>query len=409
MPHRPPLLGLVLVVSSVLVSVAEAQAQRKVTVSAGASDRRDTIVPVQLSEDIPGTWVLWDQASNVTPLQMGPGGRGAFILGELKAGQTRSYRLGRMGQISADAPDTSVRASREGDMVKISSGGREILHYQGGKTPLPPGYEQHLHRGGYIHPVYTPGGKLVTDDYPPKHKHHHGIWSPWTKTQFEGRTPDFWNMFQKTGTVEFVRIGAEWSGPVAGGFMADHRMIDLSAKPQPKAAIDETWNVVVYRPVHSEQSGRKLFVFDFTTTQKCATDSPLVLPKYHYGGLGVRGHREWDGKDNCVFLTSEGKGRSNGNETTGKWCHVGGKVDGEMTGIAVLCHPENFRFPQPMRLHPDEPFFCYAPSQGGDWSIEPGKPYVARYRFVVADGPADKAEIERLWNDYANPPKVTVE
>ena len=80
-----------------------------------------------------------------------------------------------------------------------------------------------------------------------------------------------------------------------------------------------------------------------------------------------------------------------------------------MAGVAILCHPDNFRFPQPMRLHPDEPFFCYAPSQLGDWAIEPGKPYVARYRFVVSEGPADKAEIERLWNDYANPPKVTVE
>jgi hypothetical protein len=62
-----------------------------------------------------------------------------------------------------------------------------------------------------------------------------------------------------------------------------------------------------------------------------------------------------------------------------------------------------------MRLHPDEPFFCFAPIQLGDWSIEPGKPYVAKYRFVAFDGPPDKAEIERLWNDYANPPKATVQ
>ena len=136
----------------------------------------------------------------------------------------------------------------------------------------------------------------------------------------------------------------------------------------------------------------------------------MVLPKYLFGGLGFRGRRDWDGKDNCTFLTSEGRDRSNGNETRGKWCWVGGKVEGgEMAGVAILCHPDNFRFPQPMRLHPDEPFFCYAPSQLGDWAIEPGKPYVARYRFVVSDGPADKAEVERLWNDYANPPKVTVE
>ena len=59
-----------------------------------------------------------------------------------------------------------------------------------------------------------------------------------------------------------------------------------------------------------------------------------------------------------------------------------------------------------MRLNPTEPFFSYAPSQLGEFQIEPGKPYVSRYRFVVMDGPPDRTEIDRLWNDYAHPPAV---
>ncbi|MDQ3813808.1 MAG: PmoA family protein, partial [Armatimonadota bacterium] len=145
-------------------------------------------------------------------------------------------------------------------------------------------------------------------------------------------------------------------------------------------------------------------------TQECASDSPLKLPKYHYGGLGFRGHWDWDGKDNAFFLTSEGEtDRLKANETRARWCHIGGRVDGELTGIAVFDHPDNFRAPQPMRLHPSEPFFCYAPPQLGDWEIAPGKPYVARYRFIVQDGAPDKAELDRLWNDYAHPPEVKVE
>ena len=83
-------------------------------------------------------------------------------------------------------------------------------------------------------------------------------------------------------------------------------------------------------------------------------------------------------------------------------------VDGQLAGIAILGHPDNFRAPQPMRIHPDEPFFCFAPSQLGQWEIKPGTPYVSRYRFIVADGPPDEAEINRLWNDYAHPPRVIV-
>lgn len=404
MPNRalPSLAAII----AILTAVEASAAPQKLTVAAGEFDRRESVVPVKVPEDTePGIYTLTDGAEQ-NPLQVGPGGRGAFILSELKAGQTRTYRIERRDPSGGGGDPRGVQVVSEGDRLKILGGGTEIFQYQGAMTPLPQGYEPQYRRGGYIHPVYTPGGKLVTDDYPPKHKHHHGIWSPWTKTKFEGRAPDFWNMGQKTGTVEFVGIDAAWDGPVVGGFTTNHRMIDLSAVPQPKPAIDETWNVRVYRPL---TSGRKAYVFDLIINQRCASDSPLVLPKYHYGGLGYRGHRQWEDKANCFFVTSEGKDRSNGNETTGKWCHVGGKVDGEMAGVAVLCHPDNFRFPQPMRLNPDEPFFCYAPSQGGDWSIAPGEPYVACYRFVVADGPADKAEIERLWNDYAKPPTVTLE
>jgi hypothetical protein len=114
--------------------------------------------------------------------------------------------------------------------------------------------------------------------------------------------------------------------------------------------------------------------------------------------------------ENTFFLTSAGEtNRLKGNETRGRWCYIGGKVDGSLTGVAILCHPDNFRGPQPMRLHPSEPFFCFAPAQLGDWQISPGRPYIARYRYVVMDGPPDWVELERMWNDYAHPPTVKVE
>ena len=67
----------------------------------------------------------------------------------------------------------------------------------------------------------------------------------------------------------------------------------------------------------------------------------------------------------------------------------------------MLIHPSNFRFPQPLRLNPKNPQLCVAPSQDGDWSIEPGQPYVSRYRFVIFDGAPDAAWIDQLWQDYA--------
>jgi hypothetical protein len=318
----------------------------------------------------------------------------------LCAGSLAAAAADRAGQPAAD-----VVAEKKDGVITVRAGERVVLRYRGEPGGMPAGFEPEFLRGGYISEVYTPSGVLVSDDYPPDHKHHHGIWSPWTKTKFEGRDVDFWNMGQKKGTVEPVSFGETWSKDGAAGFRARHRMVDLTAPGGRKAAVDEQWDVTVRAPA-TGAGGRPAHVFDLVITQTCAGDSPLELPKYHYGGLGFRGHRQWYGEDNCRFLTSEGKTRENGNETRAKWCHVGGDVDGRegkpsAAGIAILCHPDNFRFPQPVRLHPKEPFFCYAPSQLGDWKIEPGKPYVARYRFVVQDGPPDAKEIERMWEEYA--------
>ena len=54
-------------------------------------------------------------------------------------------------------------------------------------------------------------------------------------------------------------------------------------------------------------------------------------------------------------------------------------------------------------------FFGFAPSQLGDWKMEPGNDYVFRYRFYVHDSKPDVADLERLWNDFAKPPKVKLE
>jgi hypothetical protein len=143
------------------------------------------------------------------------------------------------------------------------------------------------------------------------------------------------------------------------------------------------------------------------------------MNQYHYGGFGLRGSREWfdpqvrgtnppepsrGGRSD--FLTSEGKTRRNGNHTRPRWVDLSGEVDGSLAGVAVLDHPGNFRFPQPVRLHPNKPYFCFAPMVEGAFAIAPGQPYRSRYRLITHDGSPDPVLIDRLWHDYAEPPEV---
>jgi len=374
------------------------------TVAAGDWERRQTLVVCTLPPKTLGLQ-LRDRAGRTSTIQIEASGYGSFIIEYLPKGATKSFEV-----ISGDSKQTTgppaVRVIRMGKKLKLLNADKTVLEYQTEPSDPPPGIDSIFKRGGYIHPVLTPSGRLVTDDYPSNHKHHHGIWFPWTKTEFEGRSPDFWNMGEGKGRVEFVSLDKTWAGPVMGGFEARHRFVDLTGEA-PQAVLNERWEVRAYA-VNAKE--KPYWMFDLVSSQQCASSSPLTLLKFYYGGLGFRGHWDWNGTNNTFYLTSEGEtDRVKGNTTRARWCHISGMVDGERAGIAILCHPENFRAPQPMRLHPSEPFFCYAPSQLDSFEIKPGDTYISRYRFIVHDGAPDRAELDRLWNDYAHPPEVKVE
>jgi hypothetical protein len=377
-------------------SLASAKNYR-LTIAPAPADRADQLVTLKLPADAPKSASLQTETGESWPVQIGADGTAAFIVPTQKAGEAITLSLREAKGI----PAAAVIAKADKQRVHLTLKGAPLFDYQMDKEALPrPDIKPEYKRAGYLHPIYTPSGKIVSDDYPPQHIHHHGIWTPWTKTSFQGRTPDFWNMGGKTGTVEFVALDRTWNGTVHGGFVARHRFVDLSA-PSPVVALNETWEVTAYNAPSTAR------VFDLVVTQTCATSDPLILPTYHYGGLGFRARGEWLGKGKANFLTSEGETDAvKANAQRMRWVHVWGPLEGSNLGLAVLGHPDNFRAPQPVRVHPSEPYVSFIPSQLGDWQIDPGKPYVARYRFVTIDGAPDRAKLDALWNGYALPPVV---
>jgi hypothetical protein len=364
---------------------------RTLVVEAGELDRENTIVGFTP----PGAarwFVLVDGQGARLQVQVHESGQAVFVLPSLKAGAQATFTL----EEASGPPPAGVAAVREADGVKLAIGGADVFRYQTtGK--LPGGVGQSYLRGGYIHPLYTPGGLLVTDDYPGDHRHHHGIWSAWAHTTFEGRHMDFWNMGGGSAKVDFESLATSWDGPVHAGFRAHHLFTDLRGA---KAALKEEWTVTVYK------TSPTFFVFDLDSVQEAATAAPVDLDQYLYGGFAFRGSAQWRG--GATFLTSEGKDRGSGDGTSARWCYIGGSVGGKLGGYAVLGHPSNFRAPQPMRINPTDPYFSFSPVKPSGFPIVPGKPYASRFRFVVTDGAPDKALFERQWNDYATPPKVTL-
>lgn len=293
-----------------------------------------------------------------------------------------------------------ITTEKTGSVVRFAIEGKTICDYQMEPGEVPKGVSEVFKHGAHLHPLHSPSGKLVTGDHQSDHPWQRGVWIGWTKTEFGDLHPDFWNMGKDgkiAAEVRFEKLEKVWSGP-EGGFISRHVFLDHGHAPDEKV-LYETWEVQVSQRT---LDGTVTNIIDLTSTQTCATDKPLKLPKYHYGGLGVRGSEQWNTVDAVTMLTSEGHDRKAGDNSKAKWVHLGGVVDGMPTGIAVLIHPSNFRFPQPLRLNPKNPQLCVAPSQDGDWAIEPGKPYVSKYRLLVFDGKPDAQWLDAQWQSYAN-------
>ncbi len=91
-------------------------------------------------------------------------------------------------------------------------------------------------------------------------------------------------------------------------------------------------------------------VFDIETTQTALTDKPLIVQKYHYGGMAFRGQTRWltdnddDAKKNTdatkeaaskllrepnSFLNDLGSDRIKGNHEHARWVSFTGQIDGQ--------------------------------------------------------------------------------
>ncbi len=382
-----------------LTSVLSAQT---ITIAPAPVDRAALVAEFGLPEDAARPTRATKTDGTSLPVQVEDSGKACIVVGFLRAGESLTLSLSKADTAVVE----SVRLRPGADGMVLSAAGAEMLNFRTDKNKKPRAdINPDILRAGYLHPVRSPSGAIVTGDYPSDHAHHHGIWTPYTKAVFQGRTIDFWNMHSKKGEEQLRAIGRTWAGEVHGGFDAELRMTDLSG-PAPIDALIDRWSVRAYavpgapKPMH---------VFDLTTTQTCATNDPLELPEYHYGSFGLRGPDEWNGKEGARFLTSEGiTDRKKGEGTRARWCYLGGTTSAGLSGTAVLGFPDNFRFPMPLRLHPDMPYFSIVPQKLGAFSIQPGKPYVTRYRFVVTDGEPDAKLFDACWNSLAYPAVVSV-
>lgn len=335
-----------------------------------------------------------------------------FILdGTTEPAKKREYFLNISDKASVV---NSITAEVTSASIILKKGAKEILHYQTKVLYPPAKVDTAFKRNGFIHPLKTPSGNILTRVSPPDHYHHFGIWNPWTVVKIGDHVTDFWNLNSKQGTVRYAGINTAVSGPVYGGFSVRQEHIDFRGKKPEELAINEVWDV---RAWNSEPvAGTNAYVVDLTTLLTVAGDSPLIFEAYRYGGgIGIRANEEWT-KDNSTVLTSEGKTRKDADGTRSRWTDLNGAFkDNGQSGIVFFSHPSNREHPEPMRVWPEtenkgrgDVYFEFCPIRHKDWVLNPGSTYRLKYRMFVYDGKIDSKTADRLWNDFAYPPVVKI-
>jgi hypothetical protein len=304
-------------------------------------------------------------------------------------------------QVKTKQSKSPVKLSIDSVLI-ISSGNQKLLTYQF-KTVYPPtGIDTNYKRSGFIHPLYTPHGQVLTTIQPRDHYHHYGIWNPWTHTFFEGDTVDFWNIKGGQGTVRFVKFTSQKNNSKYVEYTALHEHVVFKKNGGEKVALNEWQTVRVYNPVNDDY-----YIVDITSKMSCASQSPLLIVAYRYGGLGWRATEYWD-RNNSEMLTSEGKTRDNTDNTKARWIIVYGSLPGnDEGGMVILSHSANYNHPEPLRIWDKtanggrgDVFANFAPTKDKDWLLEPGKTYTLKYRLVVFNGKFDARKAEDAWKTF---------
>lgn len=335
------------------------------------------VLPAQLADSVTLLFI--------TDKPMPPDALGVYVLGRAK----RKFKSG-------------IKVQQQPNGLLVSVDQKPLLFYHTKEAMPPADSPAYYRRSGFIHPLFSPNGSILTDDFPADHAHQHGIFITWVNTTFRGQFLDFWNQHKKTGTVEHVEVMSIKEGPVFTQIKTKLRHVSLAAGP----VLEEVWTLTIY-------PFSEYFLFDLESEQVNITTDTLYLNKYTYGGLAFRGSKEWNKhdkgfKNTWQILTSERKDISNANHTHARWTDASGILDGKLSGATVFGHPTNFRYPQSIRVHPDMPYWCFAPVVDSAFTLPPGKPYRSRFRYFVHSGAANISTIESVNADFADPIKTKV-
>ncbi|MEZ6072629.1 MAG: DUF6807 family protein [Pirellulales bacterium] len=311
----------------------------------------------------------------------------AVIPPRASAEEVRRFRVRPM----AAAPASPFNFRDAGDAsLGLWQGDTPVFVYNHGEITgehVPP-EDARRRRGCYLHPVWSPSGTVLTDDFPQDHFHHHGIFWAWPHVVVGGQEYDLWSGAEIR--QRFIRWIDRRMGPVAavlavenGWFVAERCVM-----------IERVW----MRAFRADGGHRALDV----TLTLIPQDRPVTLQGAagkSYGGLTMRFAPRDDKR--TVITVPSGLTTDDLPDTPLPWADFTSLFAGasKPAGATVMVDPAHPAFPPTWLTRHYGALFVGYPGVDPQ-TFASGEPITLGYRVDLHDGQPASQELARGYRAY---------
>jgi len=273
--------------------------------------------------------------------------------------------------------------------LTLRDGRNDVLTYRFGDQ-LKEGIDPKYVRSCYIHPLFSPDGKALTDDFPKDHLHHHGVFWTWPVVKTRGQVTQTWHPASPSLRQHFVG----WLKREAKKDDAELCVENVWKLDGREIVAREIVNIDVYP---ADRLGR---VLDLELRLE-AVGGPLELqgaPDQNkgYGGLCLRGAELFKG---ATLTTDQGIQKEDAVNTSFRWADLSSRE----LGVAIFVSSGHPGFPVVWLIRNS-----YAGVLNPSWPglkpavLQPGKPVVLRYRLYIHRGDAVAGGVQEAYQRYAS-------
>lgn len=295
------------------------------------------------------------------------------------------------------APAADVRWDhRKGEQLSLILDGKPLWTYHYSAKDVP-----------YFHPVSLPGGPTLTALAPKDHPWHRALWFCWKYLNHVNYWE--WAQIRKPGTkgIDPHGVPAGWTrvtgneevqtGPEGARIaMAIHYGTTRTLVLKEQRSI----NVSMPRPDGS-------YTIDWHMTFTAQGQDVVIdrtPPGPVSGGYAGLSYRAPDSVTQVQVLDSEGNKGMAARGPKSRWVDASAVIDPQYgpSGLTILCHPGNERFPSQWHLWAREGGLYTNPSMvyGEPFKLPAGKSFTLSYRVWVHKGVGDPSAIEREFEAY---------